>query len=50
MKGEKIVKPKSKGAGIIVSDFIDEHNDFLALSDDKYQAAKESNPQIHPYA
>ena len=50
MKGEKMMKPKSKGAGIMVSDFIDEHNGFLALSDDEYQAAIESNHQIRPYA
>ena len=50
MKGEKMMKPKSKGAGIMVSDFIDKHNVFLALSDDEYQAAKQSNPQIRPYA
>ena len=31
IKGEKMMKKKSKGAGIMVSDFIDEHNGFLAL-------------------
>ena len=50
MKGEKMMKPKSKGAGIMVSDFIDEHNGFLALSDTEYEAAKSSNPRIHKYA
>ena len=30
----------------MVSDFIDEHNGFLALSDEEYQAAD----NIHPYA
>ena len=50
MKGEKMLKPKSKGAGIMVSDFIDEHNGFLALSDEEYDAAKVSNPRIHKYA
>ena len=49
MKGEKMMKPKSKGAGIMVSDFIDEHNGFLALSDTEYEAAKSSNPRIHKY-
>ncbi len=34
----------------MVSDFIDEHNGFLALSDDEYQTAKDSNPRICPYA
>ena len=50
MKGEKMMKPKSKGAGIMVSDFIDEHNGFLALSDDEYQAAKALKPNIRKYA
>ena len=50
MKGEKMMKPKSKGAGIMVSDFIDEHNGFLTLSDDEYEAAKASNPNIRKYA
>ena len=50
MKGEKIMKPKSKGAGIMVSDFVDEHNGFLALSDEEHDAAKASNPRIRKYA
>ena len=44
------MKKKSKGAGIMVSDFIDEHNGFLALTDKEYQAAKVTNPNIRPYA
>ena len=50
MKGEKMLKPKSKGAGIMVSDFVDEHNGFLALNDSEYEAAKASNPRIRKYA
>ena len=34
----------------MVSDFIDEHNGFLALSDDEYQAAKALKPNIRKYA
>ena len=34
------MKPKSRGAGIMVSDFIDEHNGFLAFSDEEYERAK----------
>ena len=34
----------------MVSDFINEHNGFLALSDDEYEAAKASNPNIRKYA
>ena len=50
MKGEKMMKPKSKGAGIMVSDFIDEYNGFLALSDEEYDRAKVSNPCLRKYA
>ena len=50
MKGEKMMKPKSKGAGIMVSDFIDEHNGFLALSDEEHDRVKVSNPRIRKYA
>ena len=50
VKGQKMIKPKSRGAGIMVSDFIEEHNGLLALSDEEYNTAKESNPNIRPYA
>jgi hypothetical protein len=49
MKGDKMMKPKSKGAGIMVSDFVDEHNGFLALSDAEHHRPKTSNPRIHKY-
>lgn len=38
--------PKSKGAGIMVSDYIDQHNSFLQLSDTEYQQASVSNPNF----
>ena len=38
LKGSRMMKPKSKGAGIMVSDFIDEHNGFLALNDEEYES------------
>ena len=47
IKGEKMMKPKSKGAGIMVSDFIDEHNGFLALT---AEVAKASNPDAQMYS
>ena len=50
MKGEKMLKLKSRGSGIMVSDFIDEHNGFLALSDEEYNREKALNPRIHKYA
>ncbi len=40
IKGEKIMKGKSKGAGIMVSDFIHEKNVFLLLSETEYEEAK----------
>jgi len=41
--GEKdnfAIKPKSKGSGIMISDFIDEFNGYLCLSDTEYSVAK----------
>ena len=35
-----------QGAGFMVSDFIDEHNGFLPLSDNKCDAAKASSPKV----
>ena len=34
----------------MVSDFVDEFNGFLALSNEEYQAAKATKPNILPYA
>ena len=50
MKGEKMIKPKSKGAGIMVSDFVDKHNGFLDLTAEEYEVAKASNPNARMYA
>ena len=50
MKGEKMMKPKSKGTGIMVSDFIDQHNGFLAFTNDEYQRVKQSDPDLPMYA
>ena len=50
MKEEKMMKLKSKGAGIMVSESIDEHNGFLALTDTKYETAKATNQHIRKYA
>ena len=44
------MKFKSKGAGIMVSDFIDERNGFLALNDKEYERAKSVNGNIRKYA
>ena len=44
------MKPKSKGSGIMVSDFIEEHSGFLALNDEEYECAKAANPNAKKYA
>lgn len=49
-KGQKMMKQKSRGSGIMVSDFIDEKNGFLALNDEEYTIVKASDPSIRPYA
>ena len=40
------MKPKGKGSGIMVSDFIDEYNGLLALNDEEYEHAKQADPSI----
>lgn len=50
LKGTKAMKPKSKGAGIMVSDFVDEHSGFLSLTDEEYERAKQVNPSSKKYA
>lgn len=40
VKGTKTIKPKGKGAGIMISNFIDEHYGFLALNEEEYERAK----------
>ena len=42
MKEDKMMKPKNEGAGIMVSDFVDEHNGFLVLNDEEHDRAKVS--------
>ena len=45
-KDTHAIKPKSKGSGIMVSDFIDEHNGYLALTQEEYDRVKVSDPSI----
>jgi transposase len=44
------LKPKSHGAGIMVSDFIDENNGYLKLTNDEYQRAKQQHPNLRQQA
>jgi hypothetical protein len=45
-----MMKPKGKGAGIMVTDFIDEHHGFLAFSDEEREQVKLANPSTRKYA
>ena len=36
---EPYIQPKTKGAGIMVSDFIDQHSGFLRLTDEQHNLA-----------
>ena len=42
-KGENMLRPKSKGLGIMVSDFVNEKTGCLALSDKEFETASTSN-------
>lgn len=45
-----MLHPKSKGSGIMVSDFVDENNSYLALPDEEFDAANVSNPSLEKCA
>ena len=46
LKCSRMIRPKSRGAGIMVSDFIDEHSGFLAFSNEEYEHAKRVYPNL----
>lgn len=50
MPGTSVMRPKSRGSGIMVSDFIEEKGGYLHLTDEEYERAKEKDPTIHKYA
>ena len=39
-EGKQPIRPKGQGRGLMVSDFIDEHSGYLALSDQEYEDAR----------
>ena len=41
-----MICPKSKGSGIMVSDFIDERNGYLQLTDEEFERARSADPTI----
>ena len=45
-EGQPIIQPKTRGSGIMVSDFIDEHCGYLRLSDEEHSLAKASDPEF----
>ena len=49
-KGTKVIQPKSKGSGIMISDFICEQSGYLALNDEEYEQAKQHDPTIRKKA
>ena len=42
--------PKSKGSGIIVSDFVDERNGFLTLTEEEFEEANKTDVTIQKQA
>ena len=46
VKGEHMLRPKSKGAGTMVSDFVDERNGYLALTNEEFDCVSQANPDI----
>ena len=46
----QVIRPKSRGSGIMVSDFITEKDGYLRLTEEEYQVAKEKNPGIRKAA
>ena len=49
-EGKLAIRPKSAGRGIMVSDFIMEHDGFLALTDGEHEHAKLRYPSIPKFA
>ena len=44
------MRPKLKGSGIMVSDFIYERNGYLELTQEEYEQAKQKDPSIRKHA
>ena len=41
-----VIQPKTKGSGIMVSDYIDQHSGFLRLSDEEHALATATDPDF----
>ena len=44
------IRPKTQGRGLMVSDFVTEHDGLLALTDEEYLKAHDTNSNISKYA
>ena len=49
-KGTNVMRPKSKGSGIKISDFIEERDGYLALTKEQHDAVKSIIPSVRMYA
>ena len=49
-KSTHVMRPKSKGSGIMVSDFIEEKGGYLALTQEQYDRVKVQDPSARMYA
>ena len=49
-QGTSVMRPKSKGSGIMVSDFICEKHGYLELTDEEYDEVKKTDPTIRKHA
>ncbi len=50
MKGQHDIRPKSHGARIMVSDFINEYNGYLRLTEEEFSTAVKEHPQLRRQA
>ena len=45
-EGRVPIRPKSQGRGLMVSNFVTEHDGLLQLTDEEFEKAQQSNPSI----
>lgn len=45
-EGKLAIRPKGAGRGLMISDFIDEHNGFLRLTPQEHEEAKNLHPNL----
>ena len=50
LEDQSCIRPKNRGSGLMVSDFIDEYNGCLRLTDEEYALAQVTHPNIQQVA